>query len=64
MLLILLAECLLFADPALAAYAAAVALVLHCLVVFYEEPLLGLRFGDAYRAYCRTVPRWGFALSP
>lgn len=27
-------------------------------LVRHEERVLEARFGDAYRAYCRTVPRW------
>ena len=26
--------------------------------VWYEEPVLAARFGDAYRAYRSNVPRW------
>jgi protein-S-isoprenylcysteine O-methyltransferase Ste14 len=27
-------------------------------VLLYEEPALARRFGESYRAYRRTVPRW------
>jgi protein-S-isoprenylcysteine O-methyltransferase Ste14 len=27
-------------------------------VPLYEEPDMERRFGDAYREYCRKVPRW------
>jgi protein-S-isoprenylcysteine O-methyltransferase Ste14 len=30
----------------------------HVFVVYYEEPDLGKRFGQAYEEYIRTVPRW------
>jgi protein-S-isoprenylcysteine O-methyltransferase Ste14 len=30
----------------------------HLFVVLYEEPTLEARFGDSYRAYKRTTPRW------
>jgi protein-S-isoprenylcysteine O-methyltransferase Ste14 len=63
-LLILLAECLLFPAPSLAVYAAAFALLFHCVVVFYEEPGLNARFGAPYADYCHKVPRWGFAVRP
>ncbi|MGZ8217410.1 methyltransferase family protein [Methylomagnum sp.] len=63
-LLILLAEALLFPGPALAWYAGMVALILHLLVVLYEEPRLRARFGSAYIDYCGQVPRWGAALHP
>ncbi len=37
---------------------AAVLLVVHLLVVFYEEPVLRSQFGEEYEAYLRSVPRW------
>ncbi len=61
-LLLLLAECLLYTDPALLIYAGSIALLFHVAVVFHEEPGLASRFGVSYSAYCRKVPRWGFAL--
>ncbi len=64
MLLVLLAECLLFPVLGLSAYAATFALTFHCFVVFYEEPVLGTRFGESFRDYRRKVPRWGFAFHP
>ncbi len=32
-------------------------LVIHLLVVLYEEPTLRRMFGDEYRAYCEAVRR-------
>ncbi|PZN77358.1 MAG: isoprenylcysteine carboxylmethyltransferase family protein [Candidatus Methylumidiphilus alinenensis] len=63
-LLILLAECLLFPNRSLSVYAVSVALAFHVFVVLYEEPALGTRFGVSYKDYCRKVPRWGFAFRP
>ncbi len=63
-LLILLGECLLFADRGLLIYTASFALVFHAFVVFYEEPILRSRFGVSYSDYCRKVPRWNFAFRP
>ena len=63
-LIILLAECLLFPVRSILVYAASVALVFHVFVVLYEEPSLGIRFGVSYRDYCQKVPRWGFSLRP
>jgi protein-S-isoprenylcysteine O-methyltransferase Ste14 len=40
------------------AYAAALFILFHSFVVFYEEPTLSRRFGAEYAAYCRRVPRW------
>lgn len=53
-------EALLFASWPLAAYAAAFWLLVHVYVVKREEPALAARFGEDYRAYCATVPRWIF----
>jgi protein-S-isoprenylcysteine O-methyltransferase Ste14 len=62
-LLVLLAECLLFADhPALLVYVGSIALFFHITVLFREEPDLASRFGTSYSHYCRQVPRWGFAV--
>jgi protein-S-isoprenylcysteine O-methyltransferase Ste14 len=33
-------------------------LVVHLLVVFYEEPTLRKSFGASYEEYCRTTRRW------
>lgn len=33
-------------------------LLFHLLIVYYEEPDLRKRFGQAYEEYARTVPRW------
>jgi len=38
--------------------------VAHAWVVWIEEPNLGARFGDAYQAYRRHVPRWLPSASP
>ena len=63
-LLLLLAECLLFPAAGLLTYAMSIAAVFHTFVVFHEESILERRFGQSYRDYCRKVPRWGFALQP
>lgn len=39
-------------------YLAALAIVTHLLVTFYEEPTLRRLFGDDYRAYCARTGRW------
>lgn len=45
-------------SAAFVAGVALVALATHLFVVRVEEPRLERRFGDAYRAYLRCVPRW------
>ena len=51
-------EALLFANLAVLAYAAALALAFHVFVRLWEEPRLTRRFGEAYEAYCARTPRW------
>ncbi len=45
-------------SPALLAYTGGFLLIAHLFVIGYEEPVLRRRFGAAYDAYCRAVPRW------
>jgi protein-S-isoprenylcysteine O-methyltransferase Ste14 len=40
------------------AYAAGFLLVMHLVVVAYEEPTLRRTFGEDYEKYCRQVRRW------
>ena len=40
------------------AYAAGFLVLMHTLVVLYEEPHLRQTFGEAYETYCRKVRRW------
>lgn len=39
-------------------YAAIVFLAFHAFVTYYEEPTLKRKFGPAYEAYMKDVPRW------
>ncbi len=55
---VILGEALLFSSWRLLVYAAAVLTVLHFFVVLYEEPSLYKRFGESYRRYLLSVPRW------
>jgi protein-S-isoprenylcysteine O-methyltransferase Ste14 len=61
---ILIGEAWLFTSIWLAGYALAVLVIFHLFVVLYEEPTLEESFGETYRVYRRSVPRWGFALHP
>jgi protein-S-isoprenylcysteine O-methyltransferase Ste14 len=56
--LVLVGEALVLASPILLRYAALILLAFHLFVVYYEEPNLQRRFGEAYAHYCRSVPRW------
>jgi protein-S-isoprenylcysteine O-methyltransferase Ste14 len=49
---------LFYQTAALLAYAGLFLVLMHLLVVAYEEPTLRRTFGDDYRAYCREVRRW------
>ena len=55
---VILGEALLFGSWSLAAYLAVVAVVWHLFVVAYEEPTLERQFGEEYRRYRTSVPRW------
>jgi protein-S-isoprenylcysteine O-methyltransferase Ste14 len=45
-------------SPAVLVYAGWLGIAFDAWVRGYEEPRLRHRFGDAYAAYTRTVPRW------
>lgn len=51
-------EALLFQSLVLLGLAIFMGLIVHLFVVFYEEPVLRRKFGNAYEEYRRSVPRW------
>jgi protein-S-isoprenylcysteine O-methyltransferase Ste14 len=51
-------QALLLGRPALFAYLALYAAAVAAFVHLYEEPTLTAEYGDEYRAYARSVPRW------
>ena len=55
---VVIGEAILFASTALAAYVVVLALAWHAFVVLWEEPSLERTFGDEYRTYLASVPRW------
>jgi protein-S-isoprenylcysteine O-methyltransferase Ste14 len=55
---VVLGEAILFGSAALAIYFALLALIWHAFVVLWEEPSLERTFGDEYRTYRGSVPRW------
>ena len=55
---ILFGEALLFPSIYLLAYAMLLSIAAHLLVVYYEEPALSRRFGQAYEKYKADTPRW------
>ena len=56
--LMLIGEILLFESTVLFLYAILVVLVFHLLVTCHEEPALKRKFGDFYKDYFNSVPRW------
>ena len=57
-LTVLIGEALLFGSWAIAGWAAVFFALNWPWFVLHEEPGLERRFGDEYRAYRRSVPRW------
>lgn len=55
---ILLGEALYFGSVALLAWGVAFVSINHIYFVFSEEPGLERRFGESYRQYRASVPRW------
>ena len=56
--LIVFGEIFLFKSYLLFLYLLAIFLQFHLFVVFVEEPMLKLKFGESYEQYCKSVPRW------
>lgn len=56
--LILLGHFLWFKFISLIVYLVVVFVIVHSFVIFYEEPTLKRKFGEAYERYCERVPRW------
>jgi protein-S-isoprenylcysteine O-methyltransferase Ste14 len=63
-LVMLAGEASFFRSLAVFEYALVVLVAFHLFVVLYEEPALDAKFQDSYRAYRRSVPRWGFTIRP
>jgi protein-S-isoprenylcysteine O-methyltransferase Ste14 len=55
---LVLGQALIFEALALFVYAGFLFLAFNLFVLFYEEPALTRKFGEAYRSYCKAVPRW------
>jgi protein-S-isoprenylcysteine O-methyltransferase Ste14 len=61
---LILGQALLFQSAALFAYGAAMWVIFHTFVFFYEEPTLRRSYGGAYEVYIKAVPRWLPRLTP
>ncbi|MGZ5038832.1 MAG: methyltransferase family protein [Usitatibacter sp.] len=57
-LLVVVGTALVAGSPAVAAYAALIAIAFHLRVVFYEEPVLAREFPEDWPAYAASVSRW------
>jgi protein-S-isoprenylcysteine O-methyltransferase Ste14 len=57
-------EALFWRSGAVAVWAAAFVVINHLYFILSEEPGLERRFGEPYREYRRTVPRWIPRLPP
>jgi protein-S-isoprenylcysteine O-methyltransferase Ste14 len=55
---IVLGQCLYFGSAAVLLYACVAFAIVNTFVFLYEEPTLTRLFGDQYREYCASVPRW------
>ena len=61
---LVIGEALVYAEPWLFAYAAALAVGFHLFILAYEEPTLRAKFPDDYPAFTAAVPRWLPRLTP
>jgi protein-S-isoprenylcysteine O-methyltransferase Ste14 len=59
-----LGQALIYAEPAVFAYAAFLLAGFHAFVLVYEEPTLMQKFPDDYPAFTAAVPRWWPRLRP
>jgi protein-S-isoprenylcysteine O-methyltransferase Ste14 len=57
-LLICLGTFLMHGSPVVLILGTAFYVIVYQCIVLAEEAYLAAKFGDAYRAYCRDVPRW------
>lgn len=55
---VLIGEVWYFGSAALAGYSLCIFTLFSVFIRRYEEPTLARLFGDAYAAYCDSVPRW------
>jgi len=54
----LIGEAIFFASLLLGFYAVLGFMCFHIFVIACEEPALRAKFGDSYKRYCDSVPRW------
>ena len=56
--MILIGESILFISTRILVEAVVFMVSASLFVVFYEEPILRMQFGESYERYCRQVGRW------
>jgi len=56
--MILIGESILFMSTRVLVEAVVFFVSAYLFVVFYEEPILRMQFGESYERYCRQVGRW------
>jgi protein-S-isoprenylcysteine O-methyltransferase Ste14 len=56
--LVLIGEAMLYTSFFVLLYALVLIAAAHVFIVFYEEPTLRRKFGESYKQYLRSVPRW------
>ena len=56
--LVLIGEAMLYASLFVLLYSLFLVAAAHIFVDFYEEPTLRRKFGESYKQYLRSVPRW------
>ena len=55
---VILGAGIILSSPSIAILAFAFLLIMHLVVVIYEEPVLADKFGDSYQQYRSSVHRW------
>ncbi len=61
---VILGQGLVLGNARVLEYGVLVWVAFHLFVLGYEEPTLRRSFGDEYRAFCASVPRWIPRISP
>jgi protein-S-isoprenylcysteine O-methyltransferase Ste14 len=57
-ILVIFGEALVFESALLLFYTGVIFLIFHIWIIITEEPYLRSTFGESYKKYCKSVPRW------
>jgi len=55
---VLFGEALFSGSALLLFYTGSISFIFHIWIIITEEPYLRLTFGESYKRYCESVPRW------